>query len=162
VTRIEDLAGLYKRAPFLAVGFMIVGLSLAGVPPFAGFWPKVYLIQAGHEAGSAILVVGILVSGFLTLVAVGRAFALMFWREREGDAPLDTSGPLVIGSLSALAAMTFIIGLYSAPVVEMSNRSAAELLSPEPYIRTVLDVPLEARTDTIPTGLLSVITEAAQ
>jgi multicomponent Na+:H+ antiporter subunit D len=162
VTRIEDLAGLYKRAPFLAVGFMIVGLSLAGVPPFAGFWPKVYLIQAGHEAGSAILVVGILVSGFLTLVAVGRAFALMFWRERGGDAPLDTSGPLVIGSLSALAAMTFIIGLYSAPVVEMSNRSAAELLSPEPYIRTVLDVPLEARTDTIPTGLLSVITEAAQ
>lgn len=143
-TRIEELAGLYKRAPYLAVAFLIVGLSLAGVPPFAGFWPKVYLVQAGHEAGSALLVAGILVSGFLTLVAVGRAFALIFWRVGEDEDPVPEAGALVKGSLGALAAMTIVIGLYSAPVVEMASRSADALLNPGAYIDAVLGTPMAA------------------
>lgn len=161
-TKIEELAGLYKRAPYLAVTFLIVGLSLAGVPPFAGFWPKVYLIQAGHEAGSALLVVGILVSGFLTLIAVGRAFALMFWRTGEDEAPVQDAGPLVKGSLGALAVMTFVIGLYSAPVVEMSGRSAGELLSPDAYINTVLNPTMAIRPEDVPTTVLSEAQEVTQ
>lgn len=153
-TRIEDLAGLYKRAPFLAVGFLIVGLSLSGVPPFAGFWPKVFLVQAGHEAGSTVLVAGILVSGFLTLVAVGRAFALIFWRAGEDETPVQDSGPLVKGSLAALAVMTVVIGLYSAPVVEMSSRAAGELLSPDAYINAVLGSPLTVLDGDMPTVAL--------
>ncbi|MCR9257202.1 MAG: Na+/H+ antiporter subunit D [Alphaproteobacteria bacterium] len=143
-TRIEDLAGLYKRAPYLSVAFLIVGLSLAGVPPLAGFWPKVYLVQAGLEAGSTILVVGILLSGFLTLLAVGRAFALIFWRAAPEDAPTPPApefGNLVKGSLGALAALTFLIGLYSAPVVKASTRAAADLLAPDAYIEAVLGAP---------------------
>jgi len=149
-TRIEELAGLYKRAPYLAVAFLIVGLSLAGVPPLAGFWPKVYLVQAGHEAGSAVLVVGILLSGFLTLIAVGRAFALIFWRSGEDETPVPDAGPLVKGSIGALAVLTFVIGLYSAPVAEMSSRSAGELLSPNDYIETVLGKPSTAQSTSGP------------
>jgi len=161
-TRIEELAGLYKRAPYLSVAFLIVGLSLAGVPPLSGFWPKVYLVQAGLEAGLPVLVVGILVSGFLTLFAVGRAFALIFWREREGDsATTATAEPndLVKGSLGALAALTFLIGVYSAPLVDMSMRAAAALLSPEAYIEAVLGGP---QPGTLRSGTLSEGTEATE
>lgn len=154
-TRIEELAGLYKRTPFLAVAFLIVGLSLAGVPPLAGFWPKVYLVRAGLDAGSTVLVAGILLSGFLTLVAVGRAFALIFWRDGEIDTPVADAGPLVNGSLGTLAVMTFLIGLYSAPVVEMANRSASELLDPDAYINEVLGSPLAAQSHFRPTVALS-------
>ncbi len=161
-TRVEELAGLYKRAPYLAVAFLIVGLSLSGVPPLAGFWPKVYLVQAGHEAGSTLLVAGILVSGFLTLVAVGRAFALIFWRTGEDEAPVPEAGPLVKGSIGVLAVMTFVIGLYSAPVVEMASRSAGELLAPDAYIKTVLEGPSAAQSEGIPSAALTDTKEATQ
>ena len=146
-SRVEDLAGLYKRAPLLSIGFLIVGLSLAGVPPLAGFWPKVYLVQAGLEAGQTAIVVGILVSGFLTLVAVGRAFALIFWRDPPQESTSDDAQPtaedraqsrLIKGSLGGLAAATILIGLFSAPLVEASTKAAEELLNPAPYIEVVL------------------------
>jgi multicomponent Na+:H+ antiporter subunit D len=141
---IEKLAGLYKAAPFLSIAFLLVGLSLAGVPPFAGFWPKVYLVQAGLEAGTYGLVAGILVAGFLTLLLVGRAFALIFWRGApEGAEAIAGArgGVLLKGALSALAILTIGLGLYSAPVVEAGARAAAELLAPGPYIDAVLGGP---------------------
>lgn len=140
---IETLAGLYKGAPFLSVAFLLAGLSLAGVPPFAGFWPKVYLVQAGIEAGTYALVAGILVAGFLTLLAVGRIFALVFWRAAPEDAVMpapDAQGGRVAlnGALGALVVLTLTLGLYSAPVVDASMRAASELLAPQPYIGLVL------------------------
>lgn len=161
-TKITELSGLYKRAPFLAVAFLIVGLSLAGIPPLAGFWPKVYLVQAGHEAGSTLLVAGILVSGFLTLVTVGRAFALIFWRDSGDEQPVPEPVPLVKGSLGALAVMTFVIGLYSAPVVEVSNRSAGELLEPGAYVNTVLGRASTAEVQEGPSEALTAAMEDVQ
>lgn len=140
---IEKLSGLYKGAPFLSVAFLICGLSLAGVPPFAGFWPKIYLVQAGLDAGAYELVAGILVAGFLTLLAIGRTFALIFWRSApEGETPpastVETGGFAVKGALGALTAVTIVLGLYSAPAVNMSMRAASDLLSPQPYVNVVL------------------------
>ncbi|MBS28777.1 MAG: Na+/H+ antiporter subunit D [Alphaproteobacteria bacterium] len=158
-TRIGDLAGLYKGAPFIAVAFLISGLSLAGVPPLAGFWPKVYLVQAGLQAGEYAIVAGVLASGFLTLILVGRIFALVFWREATDGARVtaaDTASTssandstLLKSALGALAALTFVIGVYSVPVVDMSSRAAAELLAPEAYIEAVFQSPAQtAAADT--------------
>ena len=139
-SRIADLAGLYKGSPFLAVAFLLCGLSLAGVPPFAGFWPKVYLVQAGLEAGAFGIVAGILISGFLTLVLIGRSFALIFWRAAPQGAPIVASdgGALMKGALGALTVLTFVLGIYSAPVANMAGRAASELLAPQAYIGVVL------------------------
>lgn len=145
-TRIADLAGLYKGSPFLAVAFMVCGFSLAGIPPLAGFWPKVYLVQSGLEAGAYGIVAGVLISGFLTLILVGRTFALVFWRAApEGASATAPDGGFAMrGALGALAALTFAIGVYSAPVVNVSARAAAELIAPGPYIDAVLGRSLKA------------------
>lgn len=140
-SEIEGIAGLYKRAPLLSVAFLLVGLSLAGVPPFAGFWPKVYLVQAGLESRSVAIVAAVLVSGFMTLVLVGRTFALVFWREAPEGTPADAIKPdaRLTGALSGLALLTLAIGLYPALVTEASLRAAGELMTPGSYIDTVLD-----------------------
>ena len=145
-TRIADLAGLYKGSPFLAVAFMVCGFSLAGIPPLAGFWPKVYLVQSGLEAGAYGIVAGVVISGFLTLVLVGRTFALVFWRAAPDGARavVPGGGSALRGALGALAVLTFAIGVYSAPVATVSARAAAELLAPGPYIDAVLGRSLKA------------------
>jgi len=149
-TRIAELSGLYKGSPFLAVAFLLCGLSLAGVPPLAGFWPKVYLVQAGLEAGAYGIVAGVLISGFLTLMLVGRIFALVFWRAAPDNAPATASdgGVRMKGALGALVVLTFAAGVYSAPIANMSGRAAAELLAPGLYIEAVLGGPTPASAGT--------------
>jgi len=48
------------------------------------------------------------------------------------------------GALGALAALTFVIGIYAAPVANLSARAAAELLAPDAYIEAVLERPAQA------------------
>jgi NADH-quinone oxidoreductase subunit N len=54
---IDDLAGLAQRQPLLAAALAVFMLSLAGVPPFAGFWGKYLVFNAVAQAGYWPLVV---------------------------------------------------------------------------------------------------------
>jgi NADH-quinone oxidoreductase subunit N len=48
--KINDLSGLSKNHPMLALGFLIILFSLAGIPPLAGFFAKFYIFMAVIEA----------------------------------------------------------------------------------------------------------------
>jgi NADH-quinone oxidoreductase subunit N len=55
--RLSDLNGLYRRSPLMAVLMTVFMLSLAGFPPFVGFFGKLFLFTAGVSAGYTWLVV---------------------------------------------------------------------------------------------------------
>jgi NADH-quinone oxidoreductase subunit N len=55
--RIADLAGLAQQNPMLAVAMTVCMLSLTGIPPFGGFFGKLYLFTAALERGYVALVV---------------------------------------------------------------------------------------------------------
>ncbi len=54
---IEDLNGLYKRAPLLAFTLAVSMFAMAGIPPFVGFMGKFMLLTGAYKAGHLILVV---------------------------------------------------------------------------------------------------------
>ena len=58
---INDLSGLSKNHPFLALGFLIILFSLAGIPPLAGFFAKFYIFMSVIEESMYFLaIVGLL------------------------------------------------------------------------------------------------------
>nr|YP_010832204.1 NADH dehydrogenase subunit 2 [Astragalus vulpinus]WFG51338.1 NADH dehydrogenase subunit 2 [Astragalus vulpinus]WFG51414.1 NADH dehydrogenase subunit 2 [Astragalus vulpinus]WFG51490.1 NADH dehydrogenase subunit 2 [Astragalus vulpinus] len=60
---IRDYAGLYTKDPFLALSLALCLLSLAGLPPLAGFFGKLHLFWCGWQAGLYFLVlIGLLTS----------------------------------------------------------------------------------------------------
>lgn len=71
---IKDLAGLNRRSPWLALGITIALLSLAGIPPAAGFFGKFFLFQAAVDAelvGLALIaVVNAIIALYYYLVVV--------------------------------------------------------------------------------------------
>jgi NADH-quinone oxidoreductase subunit N len=119
---IDDFAGLVHRSPGYAVLMLIFLISLAGIPPTAGFIGKYYiflaLIQTGHYA---LAVVGVLFAG----VAVYYYFRIvrsMFTREPADKTPLASSFGLRL-ALGASGIMTVAIGVFPEPLLRLAQIS---------------------------------------
>ncbi|MDO5494479.1 MAG: monovalent cation/H+ antiporter subunit D family protein [bacterium] len=76
--RLEDLRGRIGAEPLLAAAFAIAALSLAGLPPFSGFFAKLTLIVASVEKGEVYAVVIALVVSLITLLSMLKIFNVVF------------------------------------------------------------------------------------
>ena len=119
---LDDLNGLYQRSPASAVLLLIFMLSLAGIPPLAGFVGKYYillgLLQTGH--------VKLALFGALYIVpALYYYFRLVMhaWLYEPGNAP---SPVMTIGQKVAFATLCFVTiaaGVYPEPFVRLATYS---------------------------------------
>ena len=141
---LSEAGGLYQASPLLAGIALVLILNVVGLPPFSGLWPKVMLVKAGLDVGAFWLVAVLLVSAFITTIALGRMFSLAFWRPTPGNIvlpALDIKNQT--SALIALAGLTLpliIVGLYPEPVVAVSLRAAEWLQNPQSYIDAVFPV----------------------
>jgi NADH-quinone oxidoreductase subunit N len=113
---VSDFNGLAKRNMTAAVVMLIFLLSLAGIPPTAGFIGKYYLFTSAMKAGYAWLAVLAVLMSAVSLFYYFRIAAAMFFTEGEG-APLKSSYALTTAVLIC-AAMTVLVGVAPQPVVE--------------------------------------------
>jgi len=108
---LDDIAGLYSRAPVEAVLMLVFLLSLAGIPPLAGFWGKYFiflsLIESGHYVLAAL---GVLYSVF-GLYYYLRIANAMFMRQPLEQEKLPWS-PAMSLALFVTAAITLMVGLF--------------------------------------------------
>lgn len=138
----SQLGGLYRSHPLLALLFLIPAMSLAGLPPFSGFWPKLALFQAGLSAGET-LVVGVAVfMSLLTLYSMIKTWDQVFWKPAPaGASDLPRNGadwhlqwvPALMLTLVILA-----LGLAAEPVYQLAQQAATQILTPQDYIQVVL------------------------
>ena len=139
----EDFAeagGLWRARPLFALLFLVPALSLAGVPPFAGFWGKLLLTQASLGAGGYFLAALILGTGLLTLFAMARVWAEVFWKSHpEGDAAVTARLPVAAWATPAALSLLLVgAGVYAAPGIAGATAVAAALLDPAAYVAVVL------------------------
>lgn len=135
---LHDLTGLYARSPLLAAFALALFLSVSGLPPFSGFWPKAVLVKAAFDFGAWWQGAAILVSGLLTTIAAMRAFALGWWRMPAAGSV--TPMRMQTSEIVPLAILTLIsvgIGLYPEPLLALSQTAAAGLLEPTAYLHSV-------------------------
>ncbi|HSV02118.1 MAG TPA: NADH-quinone oxidoreductase subunit NuoN [Phenylobacterium sp.] len=110
---IDDMAGLIKAQPGLGLAMTAFSLSALGLPPFSGFWAKVYVFKAALHAGLAwpavLGLVGSVVAAFYYL----RLVKVIWFDAAEGAT--DRPAPEARGIAVALA-------LFSFPVVMVALR----------------------------------------
>ncbi len=138
-----ESGGLWRARPWLAPLFLIPALSLAGIPPFPGFWGKLILVRASLDARNGWLTAILLVAGLLTLLAMARIWAEVFWKSHpEGDAAVTARLPLALSlPLVGLTALLLLAGLWAAPLIDVAQGVGAALLDPSAYVTAVLGVP---------------------
>jgi NADH-quinone oxidoreductase subunit N len=126
---LDDMKGLYSRAPVEAVLMLIFLLSLAGIPPLAGFWGKYFiflsLIETGHYALASL---GVLYSVFGLYYYLKMANA-MFMGESEEKGLLPVSWTMRV-ALAVTAFATLFIGIMPDRFIQLVNWSLGLAQSP--------------------------------
>ena len=139
--RLSDMGGLYEHRPLLATAFIVPAFSLAGFPPFPGFWGKLTLVQAGMEQEQWVIVGVALLVGLLTLLVVAQVWGRAFWQHEEQDLLHEESGgfrTLLNGPVVVLALLLFVVGCYAEPVFAFAHQAAVHLTDTGPYVQAVL------------------------
>jgi NADH-quinone oxidoreductase subunit N len=127
VESISDLAGLSRTNPWLAFVFALMFVSLAGVPPLAGFVGKWYVFVAAIQAGLIIpSVLGVL-SSVVALVYYLRVVKIMYFDEpAEAFDPVSGFGSKAVLLLSSVAVLLFIVA--ASPLITAADAAAKALL----------------------------------
>lgn len=114
---IEDYNGLNRRSPLLAFAMLLFLLSLAGVPPLAGFIGKLYIFVAAIKEGLYTLIavglVNVVISMYYYLIVVKK----MYINEPTDPTPLRVPGSMQAVLYIGLAG-TLALGIYPQPVID--------------------------------------------
>jgi NADH-quinone oxidoreductase subunit N len=129
---VSALAGLNQRSPLLATTMTFAMVSLAGLPPLAGFFGKFLLLKAVIAAGPAnhgyyalafIALAGIVIS-FYYYFGVIRA---IYWSKETPDlSPIQLSGAAKFSIALCVAGM-FWLGIFPNTVVNLADQAAGAL-----------------------------------
>jgi NADH-quinone oxidoreductase subunit N len=122
-TALVAYRGLYRRSPVLAALMTVFLLSMAGIPPAAGFIAKVGVFSAAIGAGHWVLaLIGVLASVVAAFFYI-RVLVLMYMQEPEGDGQPDVS-PAPVGAVALAAAVTLVLGVAPGLVLGLLDKAA--------------------------------------
>lgn len=136
----ERSGGIWRQRPWASLLFLIPALSLAGMPPFAGFWAKLLLAKATIDAGRYGLTLAVLGVGLLTLWAMARIWSEVFWDAHpDGPRAITAQVPLAMAlPLLALTAIVVVVGVYAGPFIDLAVAIGAGIADPSAYVAAVL------------------------
>ena len=129
---IADYAGLIRSCPTVAVMMTIILASLFGLPPMAGFWPKLRILQALYEAGGTLLTVTFVVACVNTVISL--VYYLRVVKTMCMDPEPDTRGPVSLGFLPVAYVLVVslpvaILGVMPDWLARWADQAARHLLS---------------------------------
>ncbi|MGB3946432.1 MAG: NADH-quinone oxidoreductase subunit N [Bacteroidia bacterium] len=115
---IESFNGLGKTNPFLAVIMTIALLSLAGIPPTAGFFAKYYIFTAAFKSGYTNIVLIAIIASLIGVYYYFKIIIAMFFKEptTEDSIIIDLNQKLV---LLIVAITTIALGLFPDFIIRL-------------------------------------------
>jgi NADH-quinone oxidoreductase subunit N len=126
VEGISDLSGLSKTHPLLAMALGGAMFSMAGIPPLAGFFSKLYIFDAAIRSGFFILaIIGVVTSVFGAFYYL-RIVKIMFFDDVGEALERPVSGALGV-MLAVGAVFTFFFFMLPGPLVAAADAAAASL-----------------------------------
>jgi NADH-quinone oxidoreductase subunit N len=126
---LDDMAGLYSRQPVEAVLMLFFLLSLAGIPPMAGFLGKYYIFLSLIESHHYVLATLAVLYALFGLYYYLKIANTMFMREAIEREPLPVSFGMR-AALAVTAVATIVIGIYPEPFIHSANWALGIAQSP--------------------------------
>jgi len=127
----EDLAGIGRRHPAAALSFSLFVLSLAGIPPTAGFFGKYFLFRAAIDTGFYWLTIIALINSVIGAYYYLRVLVYMYMREPAAGAPVATPmrSSYVNAALIVSAIVVIALGFMPSHPFDIAVAAARTLAS---------------------------------
>jgi NADH-quinone oxidoreductase subunit N len=125
---IDDLSGLMTRAPGLAILMLIFLLSLAGIPPTAGFIGKYFIFLALIQTEHYLLALLAVAYAVVALYYYFRIVVAMFMKKALDSVPLATN-PGVSLALGVTLGFTLVVGVYPQPFILLAREAVRPFFS---------------------------------
>jgi len=149
---IEDLNGMGAERPLLALCLAFLMLSLIGVPPFGGFFGKLYIFMEALNQGPSrtrIILVWLVALGLLNSAISAfyyvRVLKAMYLRPRSGTG-LKSAEPAVAAPILLSTAVVVIFGLFPQPLVDLMKSAAGPMLTASSFDAPVAAPPAVSTT----------------
>lgn len=129
---IDELAGLHRRSPLLAVTLLVGVFALAGIPPFVGFMGKLNLLTAALDQGHLALVIVTVVNSAVAIYYYLRLVRAAFFGDNAADreaAPIALNASTVALCVLLIVGIT-ALGVMPATVLDTISRSLAAIHPP--------------------------------
>lgn len=139
-TDFKKFSGLLADYPGLAFTFLATAISLAGVPPFSGFFSKFALLKAAVEEGSWGIAAVSLVVSLLTLFSMVKIYRKAYWGKESGQRIKRTGWDHAMALLPALLLLGLSVGMgFGARyMMDFAMAAAEQLMNPTIYIQAVM------------------------
>jgi NADH-quinone oxidoreductase subunit N len=124
---IDDLKGLNKRSPMMAFVMLIMMFSLTGIPPAAGFYAKLAVLEATMNAGLTWLAVLAVITSLFGAFYYLRIVKLMYFDEPVDAEPLQShGGARAVLALNGLAVL--VLGVLPGPLMTFCLQAIGQTL----------------------------------
>ncbi len=150
------VSALARSSPALGVLFFLSAMSLAGLPPFSGFFGKAIILREAFIASTptAFALAGCaILTSVLTLLVMAKVWCRAFWSPPTAprdEAPSLTPRPSLAPAwfaAGALVASSLALALFAQPVLNLSLAAARSVTDPAQYVNAVFQ-----RADAFPTS----------
>ena len=118
---INDLAGISKQNPLLAISFLIIMFSLAGIPPLAGFFAKFYIFKSVIGQSMYFLAIVGLLSTVIAAFYYLRIIKIIYF-DPEKEKYDEDHGPWLKLSLALSTLLTLLYFVFPSKLIEIVSR----------------------------------------
>ena len=136
---INSLNGIYKKLPFISILFALGAFAIVGLPPFSGFWSKLYILTAAADKNMIFLIVTILAVSVVEIVYYFRVIGKLYFSEHESEIEIYKPTPQALVAMTVLGITILVVGVYPDLVSGYFHNAADILLDKASYIRFVLN-----------------------
>jgi NADH-quinone oxidoreductase subunit N len=121
---LDDFRGLNQKSKWYAFVMLVTMFSLTGLPPTVGFFAKLFVLQAALEVGYTWLVVYAVIMSVIGAFYYLRIVKIMYMDAPAGEMTLEPRADARM-VLSAMGAITLLLGIVPAPLMELCVRAVA-------------------------------------
>jgi len=118
--KLDDYAGMAKTHPLIAALMAVFMFSLAGIPPFAGFFGKYYLFAATIRADYLWLTIIAVISSIISMYYYIGLIVYMYFKDAPEDAPKAELGPAGITLFLTVAGL-IVFGIFPSILIDLGT-----------------------------------------
>lgn len=120
---IADFKGMNQRNPWLALMMLFVMFSMAGIPPFIGFYAKVLVMEEVVQAGFTWLAVIAVITAVISAFYYLRVVKVMYFDEPDDATPIEPVSRQLKWAVSFVASLALILGLMPSSLITLCYNS---------------------------------------